>query len=106
MGSEERSRMTNNSSNGFSRVNIDFQEISLSNTLATDLYRSSLVSLDNIRSQSLQKLKHLLIVEAPILAEEAKYPSRLYSVASWVMAMLILYFMMRIVIAVVKEHRD
>lgn len=104
--SEERSKITSNPGNGIGRVNMDFQEISLSNSLATDLYKSSLVSLDKIRSQSLQKLKHLLIVEGPMLAEEAKYPRQLYSVVSWILAMLLVYFVINMLFAVIKEHRD
>lgn len=103
---EERQRMTDESGGGFSKINLDFQEITLGAELAGELYKSSLVSLDAIRSQALQKLKHVLVVEAPLLPQESKYPDRIYNIISWFIALMIAYFIVRMVIAVIKEHRD
>ncbi|MFK4751995.1 lipopolysaccharide biosynthesis protein [Oceanobacter antarcticus] len=103
---EERTRLTQDSHNGFNKINMDFKEIALSSELATDLYKSTLVSLDSVRSQALQKLKHLLIVEPPMLAQEAKYPRRLYNIATWFAVLLLIYLVGRLLVSVIEEHKD
>jgi capsular polysaccharide transport system permease protein len=103
---EERTRLTQDSQDGFNKINMDFKEIALSSELATDLYTSSLVSLDGVRSQALQKLKHLLVIEPPMLAQEAKYPRRIYNIASWFSVMFLVYLVGRLLVSVIKEHKD
>ena len=103
---EERGRLTQEANGGFNKINMDFKELALNGELATDLYTSSLTSLESARSQAMQKLKHLLVVEAPLLPEEAKYPRRLYNIITWFVGLMLMYLIGRLLFAVIKEHRD
>ncbi|WP_051219374.1 hypothetical protein [Oceanobacter kriegii] len=103
---EERGRLTQEANGGFNKINMDFKELALNGELATDLYTSSLTSLESARSQAMQKLKHLLVVEAPLLPEEAKYPRRLYNIITWFVGLMLVYLIGRLLFAVIKEHRD
>lgn len=103
---EERNRLTAEEQGAFNKVNMAYKELVLGNEMAIDLYRSSLVSLDVVRSQALQKLKHLLIVEPPLMPEEDKYPRRIYNIFTWFVLMSLLYLIVRMIFTVVAEHKE
>lgn len=103
---EERAKLTQDAEGGFNKINMSFKEIALGSELATDLYKSTLATLENTRSQALQKLKHLLIVEAPQLPEEPKYPRRIYNIVTWIVCLTLIYLIGRLLVTVIKEHRD
>ena len=104
--SEEKSKLTNEDKKSLNKINVDFQEIKLNTELASDLYKSSLAGLEQVRSEAYRKLKHLLIVEAPSLAEEDKYPRRLYSIFTWFVSLILIYLIGRLIYSIVKEHKE
>jgi capsular polysaccharide transport system permease protein len=103
---QEKNRLTNQEQQSLNKINIDYQEIELNSQLAADLYKSSLASLEVIRSEAFRTLKHLLVIEHPILAQEDKYPRRLYSIFTWFITMLLIYGVFKMVVAVIKEHKE
>ncbi|MCD8524033.1 MAG: lipopolysaccharide biosynthesis protein [Saccharospirillaceae bacterium] len=104
---EEKSRLTSSTGDqSLNKVNTIYQEIKLSVELASDLYKSSLASLESVRADAYRKLKHLLIVQYPALAEEDKYPRRAYNILTWFVTLLLMYLVGRLVFAIVKEHKD
>lgn len=103
---EEKLRLTSSDDKSLNKVNLDYQEIKLSSELAADLYKSSLASLEVVRAEAYRKLKHLLIVQHPSLAQEDKYPRRAYNILTWFVTLLLIYLVGRLVFAIVKEHKD
>lgn len=103
---EEKERLTNNDKQSLNKINVSFNEIKLNTELALDLYKSSLVSLEAVRAEAYKKLKHLLIIEYPALAQEDKYPSRLHSIITWFVCLLLIYFIGRLLLSIVKEHQE
>jgi len=103
---EEKNRLTNQDQQSLNKINVDFQEIKLNAELASDLYKTSLASLEVVRSEAYRKLKHLLIVEHPALAEEDTYPRRVYSIVTWFICLILIYLVAKLVLAIVKEHRE
>jgi len=103
---EEKERLTDQDKQSLNKINADFQEIKLNTELASDLYKSSLAGLEQVRAEAYRKLKHLLVVEAPALAQEDKYPKRMYSIVTWFVCLILLYLIGRLVVSIVKEHRD
>jgi capsular polysaccharide transport system permease protein len=103
---EERNRLTADEQGAFNKVSMNYKELVLGNEMAVDLYRSSLVSLDVVRSQALQKLKHLLIVEPPLMPEEDKYPKRVYNILTWFVVMSLVYLMIRMIFTIISEHKE
>lgn len=103
---EEKDRLTNQDQQSLNKINVDFQEIKLNAELASDLYKTSLASLEVIRSESYRKLKHLLVVEHPALAEEDTYPRRVYSIITWFVCLVLIYLIAKLIFAIVKEHKE
>lgn len=103
---EEKNRLTNHDKQSLNKINVSFNEIKLNTELALDLYKSSLVSLESVRAEAYKKLKHLLVIEQPALAQEDKYPARLHSILTWFVCLLLMYFIGRLLLSIVKEHKE
>jgi len=104
--SEEKNRLTNHDKQSLNKINVSFNEIKLNTELALDLYKSSLVSLESVRAEAYKKLKHLLVIEHPALAQQDKYPARVYSILTWFICLILIYFIGRLLISIVKEHQE
>lgn len=103
---QEKQRLTSNDQQSLNKINVNYQEIKLNAELASDLYKSSLAGLEGVRAEAYRKLKHLLIIEHPALAQEDKYPRRLHSVVTWFIVLLLGYFIGRLILSVIKEHQE
>ena len=53
-----------------------------------------------------RKLKTLSVIEPPTLPESAAYPRRIYSLATLLVACLLVYAVARLVLATIREHQD
>lgn len=103
---EEKNRLTNQDQQSLNKINVDFQEIKLNAELASDLYKTSLVGLESVRAEAYRKLKHLLVIESPALAQEDRYPRRIYNIITWFVCLVLLYLVARLILAIVKEHKE
>ena len=103
---EEKKKLASPDAESFNKVTVEYGEIELEAALAADLYKSSLASLETIRAEAYQKLKHLLIIQYPALAEESKYPLRLYNIVTWSLVILVVYLLTILILAIVREHSE
>ncbi len=87
-------------------VNAEFKNLQMNVEFATDNYKTSLLSLEQARIEAYRKLKHLVVVDSPSLAENAEYPRRIYILSTLLVLLCIFYGVGRIVVATVREHRD
>ncbi|HFF8929371.1 TPA: sugar transporter, partial [Escherichia coli] len=71
-----------------------------------DLYKSGLISLEQARVEAYRKLKHLLVVSQPTLAEDAEYPRRIYNLLTTGVLLCLLYGLIVMGIATLREHQD
>ncbi|WP_287203871.1 MULTISPECIES: lipopolysaccharide biosynthesis protein [Alteromonadales] len=103
---EEKVHLTSDDSNSLNQINSAYQELKLNSELSVELYKSALASLEVVRGEAYKKLKYLLVVERPYLAEDAKYPRRLYSIVTWFVVLLLIYGVGRLVFSIIKEHQE
>ncbi len=103
---EERQRLVSEKDTSLSRANLDFQEIKLNTRLASDLYASSLASLESVKAEAYRKLKHLLIIEPPALPQDETYPKRWYNITTWFLVLLLFYLIARLIAAIIREHKE
>lgn len=102
----ERKKLVGDTSNTFSDVNAKYADLQLDLEFATDLYKSSVLSLEQARIEAYRKLKHLVVVDSPSLPEDSEYPRRLYNVVSILVVLCLAYGAVRITLATIREHRD
>lgn len=103
---QEQARLTQKDQVSLNKVHREFKEIQLKSELAADLYTSALVNLETVRADAYGKVKHLLVIEYPALAEDQKYPRRLYSIFTWFVSLLLIYAVGRMVYTIIKEHQE
>ncbi|WP_226645130.1 hypothetical protein [Microbulbifer variabilis] len=82
-----------------------FQNLELDLQFATDAYAASLKALETARMEASGKLKHLMVVTQPSLAEEAEYPHKIYNLASLGIILLLLYGIGKMLDATIRDHR-
>ena len=104
----ERRRVTSSGRKGerLSALAIDFQALQLQTEFATDAYKLALGTVENARIDATRKLRSLVVVEPPSLPQTAEYPLRTYNLATLLAVCLLLFAIVRLVLATVREHQD
>ncbi|WP_444898970.1 hypothetical protein ACJJIX_11850 [Microbulbifer sp. VAAC004] len=82
-----------------------FQNLELDLQFATDAYAASLKALESARMEASGKLKHLIVITRPSLAEEAEYPHKIYNLVSLTVILFLLYGVGIMVSASIRDHR-
>jgi capsular polysaccharide transport system permease protein len=103
---EEKSKLTSADQQSLNKINANFNEIKLSVELASGLYQSALSGMEVVRADAYRKLKHLLIVQHPLMPETDKYPRRIYSIVTWFISLILIYLLGRLMWAIIKEHKE
>ncbi|WP_338534324.1 sugar transporter [Leclercia adecarboxylata] len=103
---QEQSRLTGADKDAMNEVTAGYMDVQTQATLATDLYKTGLISLEQARIEAYRKLKHLLVVSQPTLAEDAEYPRRLYNLATVGVLLCLLYGLIVMGLATLREHQD
>ncbi len=104
--SVEKKRLTDDGRTSLNDLAARQQELQLELDLATKAYSSALIALETTRTEASRKLKQLVVISSPYIAEEAKYPRVLYSLVNLFLVLLMVFGLARMGYATVKEHRD
>ncbi|EKB18659.1 polysaccharide transporter [Aeromonas veronii] len=103
---QEKMRLTSGDKKSLNEVNADYQAVQVQTQLAADVYKTGLVSMEQARVEAYRKLKHLLVVSQPSVAEEAEYPRRLYNLATIGVLLCLFYGLVVMGLATLREHQD
>lgn len=89
---QERERLSS-SANGtsVSEVLARFSDFKIDLELALKAYSSSQLSLEKSRIESYRQIKYLVVVEAPTLAEDNRYPNIIYNLSLCAVVLLMLF---------------
>jgi capsular polysaccharide transport system permease protein len=108
----ERERLTNENGTepkdggvGVGEILSQFSKLKIGLEFALQAYASSQVSLEKSRVEAYRQIKYLVMIESPVLPEDAKYPNVLYNIALFLAAILMLFGVGKIIIATVNELR-
>src|SRR5690606_11051639 len=83
-----------------------FQNLTIDAGIAEESYKLAVTALENARIEASKKIRSLVTVVSPNLAQRAIYPDRLYNLATLFVLLLLLYGVARFVIATIEDHRD
>ncbi|HFI2181354.1 TPA: sugar transporter [Enterobacter roggenkampii] len=103
---QEQSRLTGADKDAMNEVTARYMDVQTQATLAADLYKTGLISLEQARVEAYRKLKHLLVISQPTQAEDAEYPRRLYNLLTTGVLLCLLYGLIVMGIATLREHQD
>ncbi len=100
----ESSKLTSPSSQKLNQNVADFEALKQQVIFATDLYKISLASLEKARLEASRKLKKLVVIAEPRLAEDALYPRKIYiSITSFIL-LNIVFGIGLLIHSIVREH--
>lgn len=103
---EEKDKLTSPNQNKLNRQTIQFESIKSEVEFSTDLYKLSLSALEKARLEAVRKLKNLIIITQPTKAESAIYPRKTYVLFTSFVLLCMLYGFIRMVLSVIRDHRD
>lgn len=104
----ERTRATGGGSRSdrLGALAIEYEGLKTKAEFALDAYKLALGAVENARIDATRKLKSLVVIEPATLAQTAEYPRRLYNLATLLIGCLLLYGVVRLVLATIREHQD
>lgn len=102
----ETRNVTSANSDALNTLTTQFRDLKARNGLAEEMYKGALASIEATRIEASRKAKSLVVVEPPTRAETAEYPRRIYDLITLLIGSLLLYAVIRLVVATVNEHRD
>lgn len=103
---QEQSRLTGADKDAMNEITARYLDVQTKASLAADLYKTGLISLEQAKVEAYRKLKHLLVISQPTLAEDAEYPRRLYNLATIGVLLCLLYGLIVMGLATLREHQD
>lgn len=103
---QEQQKLTSPNTTKLNKQAVQFESIKADVEFATELYKISLSSLEKARLEAFRKMKNLIIISTPYEAEEATYPRHMYIIWTSLALLLVLYGFIRLIMAVVKDHRS
>ncbi|NYT36435.1 ABC transporter permease [Allopusillimonas soli] len=74
--------------------------------LAEETYKAAMAAAENARIEATKKIRSLVRVVSPNMPQEAIYPERIYNLFTILIGLLLLYGVVRFVIATIEDHRD
>ena len=103
---QEQGKLTGVDKDAMNEITASYQEVQARASLAADFYKTSLISLEQARVEAYRKIKHLLVISQPTLADKAEYPRRLYNLATVGVLLFLFYGLVVMGLATLREHQD
>lgn len=83
-----------------------YQRLQLEADFAHDLYKSSLIALEQGRVEATRLMKKVSILQNPTLPQYPMAPRRLYNLVLTVIAVVVVVGIVRLLGAIVQDHKD
>ena len=103
---DERGRLVGEGDRELNDLILEYSNLQLNVKFAEDSYASTLAALGLARSEASKKMKHLVVISKPTLAQEALYPDRLYILSTVLLILIMTYGIVRMTISTIREHQD
>jgi capsular polysaccharide transport system permease protein len=106
LNDERLSSVKNADGKSLNMIAGEYQELLAELEFKSDAYKAALTGLETARIESTRKLKSLVLVESPALPESAAYPRRLYTLVALAMGLVLLYGIVRLIVATIEDHME
>lgn len=84
----------------------DFDEIKARVTFDTEIYTMAIKAIEKTRLEAARKLKVLSVISSPQQPEESSFPRCGYLLASWLLVCCLLFGTIKLLLAVIEDHKD
>jgi capsular polysaccharide transport system permease protein len=99
-----KERLAGASDTSISELDSKFRDIQLNLEFVTAIYKSNLSGLEQARLEAARRLKFLIVVAQPSVPEQAAYPQHAYLIATVAIVLLIIFFVVSLTMAIIREH--
>lgn len=97
------------SDNGGDKLNVvasQYRNLAIDAAIAEESYKYAVGSVETARIEASKKLRSLVTVVAPNLPDKAIYPERIYNLITLLIILLLIYGVVRFIIATIEDHRE
>lgn len=101
---QEKDRLAGQQSGAVSELDAKFRELQFNVQFLTTIYQSNMSQLETQRVDALQRLKYLIVVTQPSIADTSLYPNRTWVIGTAAMILLMVYFIVSLLVAIIREH--
>jgi capsular polysaccharide transport system permease protein len=100
----EKDRLSGGAGIALNELDSQFRAIQLNLEFVTNIYKSNLTQLEQARIEAIRRLKFLVVVTQPTLADSSQFPDRKFIIGSAAMVLLMIYFVLALIVAIIREH--
>lgn len=102
----ERLRMASPKGKSLNRVVERYERLLVAAEFTQDVYKTALVALERSRIEATRTIKKVSVVQAPTLPEYPLEPRRIYKIATYILATLLLTGILHLLLAIIRDHAD
>ncbi len=103
---DEQTRQLSGNGNSAATQTADYQRLVLDNELAQQQLTAAMTSLQNTRGEADRQQLYLEIISQPSKPDWALEPSRIYNIIATFIVGLMLYGVLSLLIASIREHKN
>lgn len=103
---KEKERLSGSGNNRLNKISAEFLELRFDTEFITDIYKATLSAMETTRVEASKKLKNLVVIASPTIAEDAEYPRRVYILTTMFIVLMLVYGISHLAVATIKEHRE
>lgn len=101
---QEKDRLAGQGSGAVSELDAKFRELQFNVTFLQTIFQSNMSQLETQRVDALQRLKYLIVVTQPSIADTSLFPNRAWLIGTAAMILLMVYFIISLLVAIIREH--
>jgi capsular polysaccharide transport system permease protein len=102
----DRARLASSNGKPLNLVAEEYDRLLMEAGFQQDVYKTALAALERARIDASRTLKKVSVVQEPTMPEFSLEPARLYNVATYLIATLMLTGILHLLIVIIREHRD
>lgn len=102
----EKSKITAPQGEKLNHMAAEFEDIKSKVVFDNELYKLALTAIEKTRVEAARKLKVLSVISSPQLPQESTFPNTPYMIACWLLVCGLLFGTLKLLIAVIEDHRD
>ena len=103
--SETRRLVSQNTGSQFNVVASRYRSLTIDAAIAEETYKFAVSSVESARIEASKKLRSLIMVVSPNMAERPSYPERLYDLLTIFIGLMLLFGIVRFAVATIEDHR-
>lgn len=102
----DRSRLVSSNGRSLNKIAEEYDRLLLEAGFQQDVYKTALAALEKARIDATRVLKKVSVIQSPTMPEYSMEPARLYNIAVFLIATLVLTGIFNLLLIIIREHRD